>query len=482
MAELIQIHALLVFCGFSAASSILIADDGFTSFDDIASLDIKNIKTLAEGFAARTTANGKMVFGMRRTINLERLVHWAQDFKRISRTAVTDGIADMADQATFLAALEVAGERAKMRKHKLDESDNLSKAADPGKLKKQKDWLNWERALQNFLSTIPGQDGVPLSYLIRADDAPSYVNEGDDDFEQLCIEAAPLTGTVFQADSRKVHQFINGFVQSEFAETWVKPNYKRKNGRIDYKALSSHFGGEGNKLIRIKEAEALRKTLVYRNERAMTFEKFLTSMNLMFVAYQENGEPIGKDQQIRLLFEKINHPNLETIKSSLMVAESLDKVGDVDYEFIVNSISAEVANLSDYVSNRQASGVGTHADGMKAPASGVIGSDGKVFTGYYGNWKSLSQADKDSIFDERKRLNIKPKSSRRASAVKGSSTHSLTVKEKKRELSTLTRKIASLKKKVAFKLGAEAVSEDDSVQHNAGDSFGGRAAKKAKKD
>jgi hypothetical protein len=27
--------------------------------------------------------------------------------------------------------LEVAGERAKMRKHKLDESDNLSKAADP---------------------------------------------------------------------------------------------------------------------------------------------------------------------------------------------------------------------------------------------------------------------------------------------------------------------------------------------------------------
>jgi hypothetical protein len=298
MAAIAQIHIILGYCGFAVGNQAPVADDGFTSFADIANLEAKDIETLAAGFAARTTANGKLIFGMRRTTHLKSVVHWVQDFIRVSRQADVDGIGDMVDEATFIAALDVARERAKMRKHKLDESESLSKAADPGKLKKQKDWLAWERGLQNYLSTIPGQSGIPLSYVIREDDAPNYENEGDDDFEQLSIEAAPLTGMTFQADARKVHQIITGFVQGELAETWVKAVARRRNGRTDYKALTSHYGGEGNKTVRIKEAEALRKTLTYRNERAMSFEKFLTSMNLMFVVYDDHGEALTKDQKI----------------------------------------------------------------------------------------------------------------------------------------------------------------------------------------
>lgn len=487
MAALIQIHTILGYCGFNAASRVEIADDGFNSFADIAGLEIKDVDRLSAGFAARTAANGKVIFGMRRTMRLKGIVHWVQDYKRVSRDAAVDGTIDMVDEATFLAALDVARDRAKMRKHKLDESDNLSKAADPGKLKKQKDWMQWERGFNNYLSTIPGQSGIPLNYIIRENDLPSYENEADDDFEQLCIEAAELQGMVFQADSRKVHQLITGLVHGEAAETWIKSVARRRNGRIDFKALVDHYGGAGNKSVRIKEAEVLRRTLTYRNERSMSFEKFITNMNLMFVAYSENGETLTEDQKIRLLFEKIVHPSLETIKSSLQVAENLDQTGAVNYEFIVNSISAEVASLADYVpNNRNTSGVGTHGGGT-APAKGVIGNDGKVFTGFYKNFASLSAEDKQAIFDERTRLGVAPPKSRRGARISAAGKTKTAIKAKNKQVDTLQRKIASLKAKVAAaedgkKRDVGSDGDDDSIQDNAGDQFGGRSAKKYKKE
>jgi hypothetical protein len=82
-----------------------------------------------------------------------------------------------------------------MRKHTSEELDSLIKSSDPGKLKKNKEWPPWSRSLKNYLSTILGQDGVPLSYVIRENEDPDYEDEGDDNynFEQLSIKCAPLS-------------------------------------------------------------------------------------------------------------------------------------------------------------------------------------------------------------------------------------------------------------------------------------------------
>ena len=81
--------------------------------------------------------------------------------------------------------------------------DNLAKAADPGKLKRQQDWIHWSRGLENCLSTILGQDGVPLNYVIRINQAPDHStgDEPDYDFQQLAAAAAPLSGAVFKTDA-----------------------------------------------------------------------------------------------------------------------------------------------------------------------------------------------------------------------------------------------------------------------------------------
>jgi hypothetical protein len=145
---------------------------------------------------------------------------------------------------------------------------------------------------------MAGQDGVPLSYdVIREDDAPDHKIESEPDcnFKQLTIDCAHLIGAVFKIDARKVHHLIHGFVQGKTAEVWVKQSERRQNGQLDLQALQAHCGGKGNKTVRIKEAENLRTPLTCKNERAMSFKKFLTSMQAMFTGFKDNNEVLTDD-------------------------------------------------------------------------------------------------------------------------------------------------------------------------------------------
>ena len=479
--EASDIDMILQYCGFDNPDSrTAIAEDGFESFADILSLTEKDVSSLAKRFAERTAADGRIIFGLRRTNLLKATIHWAQDFRRISKEVT---LKDTVDAAEFRVQLETARQRALIRGHNAEESDGLSKAADPGKLKRQKDWTSWSRGLKNYLSTIPGQDGVPLSYVIRENDDPDYDLEEqiDHDFEQLTIDCAPLTGLVFKTDARKVHQLIHGFVQGEIAETWIKPKEKRQNGRIDYEALLAHYGGEGNKSVRIKEAEVLRTNLNYKSERTMSFEKFLTSMQAMFTGFEDNDEILTNAQKIRLLFQKVQNPSMNQVKSALKVQSDLDTDGtNVTYDFIANSLAAEAASLPDHVPNRQASGVESQSG--EAPKNGVKGQGGAIYTGYYSNWDKLPNSDKQMVYEERKRLGITAVDNR----IKSRRSRPSSVKTKKKTLAKMTREIASLKSKfnnLKKKRGASSEDEndDDEPQENAGDQFGGRKEKKKKK-
>ena len=61
---------------------------------------------------------------------------------------------------------------ARIRKYSLEESASPSKAADAGNLKRHKYWITCSRALKDYLSTILGQDRVPLIYVIKECAAP----------------------------------------------------------------------------------------------------------------------------------------------------------------------------------------------------------------------------------------------------------------------------------------------------------------------
>ena len=119
---------------------------------------------LEKGFSDRTVAAGKNSFSLRRTNLLKETINWAQEFRSISRTSSLIGISNTAE---FRAEIEEARKRARISKLSLEESSSLSKAVNPGNLKRHKDCIIWSRALKNYLSTIIGQEGVSLIYVIR---------------------------------------------------------------------------------------------------------------------------------------------------------------------------------------------------------------------------------------------------------------------------------------------------------------------------
>ena len=75
-----------------------------------------------------------------------------------------------------------------------EEADGLSKAAELGKLKQQKDWTSWHGGLGNCVATIHGQDRVPLSHVIREEAAPNCTikKETDCSFERLSTSSRPV--------------------------------------------------------------------------------------------------------------------------------------------------------------------------------------------------------------------------------------------------------------------------------------------------
>ena len=119
----------------------------------------------------------------------------------------------------------------------------------------------------NYLSTIQGSLRVTLIYVVRENDEP--IPEGHENFIEKCVACAPLEGPIIEADSRRVHQVISANAQGEAAEQWIESIKKKQNGSADMIVLRAHYSGEGNSSRRIGEAERLRDSIHYKNERSM---------------------------------------------------------------------------------------------------------------------------------------------------------------------------------------------------------------------
>ena len=94
---------------------------------------------------------------------------------------------------------------------------------------------------------------------------------------------------------------------------------KKTNGHIDMSALRSQYQGEGNTTRRIAEAERLRDSIYYRNERGLPFTSYLSQMQHMFTLFEDNKEPYSDAMKLRFLYDTIKHPQLMTTVSTLQV-------------------------------------------------------------------------------------------------------------------------------------------------------------------
>ena len=175
----------------------------------------------------------------------------------------------------FKQVLSTAAQYASLRKVDTDQVDTISKAADPGKLEDKRKLPEWYPAFVKYLSNIPGVYGVPLSYVVRDNEAPDHAHDFAGDFTEEIIACAPLNGPKVRVDARKVHQLLKNLLTAESAEQWIRPLAPRGNGRDDVLELHRHYEGEGNQSQKIASANKYRETLHYKSECAMPWETFL---------------------------------------------------------------------------------------------------------------------------------------------------------------------------------------------------------------
>ena len=453
-----------------------IMSDAFTTLRDITVLSEDDIKTLSHSFASRTAADGRLLFGLKRTKYLKGLAHFIQDFYRISKTPSINGLSS----TTFRAALDVALQRSVVRTTMIRNSKLAAEAANPGKLDSENNWKKWEERFNNYLNVQLGTNGIALSYIIRENDVPDtttiYPN-----FMTQCIKAAPLTGEFFIADTQIVfHMIINATTGCASAD-WIKSTIRYSDGRRSWKKLVEHFAGEGSASKALAEAEHLFETLHYKNERAMSFENFLTKCQKMFNIFDKQGEPMGNDARVRFLFKHVQHPELEAPIEALKVLQSGGEA--ITYTRAANHLSTHVSNMKERFQTgrnklrRQVAGIDT--DSNREGSNAIYDKDGNIITDRIENWHKLSMKDKKIVFAERKRLGVKgPSGNKQAVQYNPEREKQLADSNKKHK-----RTIKALKKRLS-KNGVDdstnEADESDDDSTDPGDAFGGKNKKKSK--
>ena len=453
----------------------LMVADSFTSWEDLKMLTEKDVNAMATSFSTRPNrgrAVERIIFGTNRTKFVKATIHWIQDFYRISEVP---SIVNLSERS-FKVQLQRALTRALIRKNLDDQTSSVAEPASPGALIKESQWKEWEEKFVNYTKSHIGAAGVPLSYVIRENDEPD--NETDHpDFITKTISCAPLEGEFYEADRLTVFNFIVSFTTGHPSGDWVKNTLRYSDGRRSMNALRDHFSGEGNATRSLAEAERLKASLHYKNERAMPFETFLTQCQKMYNIFEKEEEPMTEEAKIRFLFKSVQHNDLLATVEALKA----QRVGGVELSYVTcaNHLSTAVSELPEYVAkNRNVSAIGTRGDDT---TSSIYNTDGSIKTGHIENWNKLPFSDKKLVYAERKKqgvkFNRKDDSSLSSSSTSVASNN--TIKQLKDELRKSKRQIKSLKRSKS--VTNDKVNNDDDDETDAGDQFGGKASKKKKK-
>ena len=91
-------------------------------------------------------------------------------------------------------------------------------------------WYSWVVELESNQKVIVGAQEIPLSYVIRENDAPGQTER--DTSEEKAVFAVPLTRIIYKQDNLTAHNIIfRNIADTLDAFTDVKPYIKKDNGR-----------------------------------------------------------------------------------------------------------------------------------------------------------------------------------------------------------------------------------------------------------
>jgi hypothetical protein len=438
MAAPVALNAAFIRMGFSADAAVILAaaDKENLTIESLQYMDDKTVETLcaslrkpggmidgpapAGGAPIPQIRDPGVFVSTRAEMNMKTACYMARHYARTSR---------------MLEAAMISEASIYEFKHK-DSEMAYKEPTEPLKLKGPDKILDFIDEWPEQLALYNGQNGRPLSYILRDDEAvPLAANDPafgtpnsiyGQPRDEIAARAAHGTPQ-FQVDNAKVFEMLNDAIGThKHVKTWIKAFTRTKNGRGAWIAFKAHYRGSSELEAIEAAAEKALETAKYSGEKPRyNFETHVSKhLRAHLDIEKATGIAIAENTKVRKLLASIDCNMMVAavagIRAQAHLRNSFDETVNYMRAFILSSPSA-TRNVSS-TETRKGGG------GKKFSGSGGKGGKGaKNFTSkknddkglvrFYspGEWWKLDQDVRDRILA----LRAANKTKRKISAVDG---------------------------------------------------------------
>ena len=215
-----------------------------------------------------------------------------------------------------------------------------------------RDWPKVFDGINEWLDDCHGVTGVPLSYVIRPDEAvPTEADDPSTGYETVQLEMiarAPIKVAdayvaTYKSDRVRVWNKLSAVFRDKDCYTYMRTYQRSKDGRKAFIALKDHYLGSNNVANMASAAEAKLRTSTYKNEgRRFNFEKcarlhkeqhtILEGLTMCDYAGIDDGS------KVRYLMGGIQNSQLETVKTQILASPNLLRDFDACVDLYKNYI------------------------------------------------------------------------------------------------------------------------------------------------
>jgi hypothetical protein len=376
----IAVNALLTWTRMANARRAAVVSELMPGgLNDLDQHSQEEMRKAIKGFKTLPTVADRFSLSALTTKRIVQLALWVKDRVRLGQQVEFE---NGTTQVMFTGEIEQAQQREQIRQDQKKTADGLSTLKIDPPLKNSAGWEAWTDAIRAALTIAHGSKGVPLLCAIRERDEPLF---GGTDWEELAINTAPFTGLDWEADRKTVHLFItNNVSEDSDAHAHIKPLMTRNNGRLDIKALEERHENEATTQARVNAANKTWELLVYKNERAMTFEDFFKKLTKALLNFEKAGRAKHDGDVIDWIWSHVQSAESSQLISALKVGQGIHPRTSRQ---ILQEIAKEIPNVfkgSNFFQPRisEMSQTGFTFKG-EAPAAGAHNADGKLCCGSY---------------------------------------------------------------------------------------------------
>jgi hypothetical protein len=276
LAEVPALDQMLTMCGFTdmMEHARLIEYEHFASLDAFGDYTDTMIKSMADKNEKRTPATTRFCFGIQRVLYVKAVSYWVCKQRH-------EGIPVTIDDLN---------------------PDVISHMVQ-------------EMSFENYLDSLRGKSGVPLSYILRPEGA--IPADAADDYQRI-IWSAPFTGATFREDNRRVYRIYKDLMIG--TDGWTRFNHATVGDGCDaHLLITQHYRGDAETALRAAEAEATLNCLHYHNETSFSFERYITHMSECFELMEDNHQGFSEAQKVKKMLDGVVLTNAEVVAIKVVV-------------------------------------------------------------------------------------------------------------------------------------------------------------------